>query len=179
MSASVLLDTSFLITLVNEDRPHHQTAKAYYSHMLGNNIPMYFSAIVASEFAIKQPVYELPLNNFRLIQFNIAHGQLSARLWNALGTRDQEDVRAVVRDDVKIIAQACHESITHVLTEDVSSLYKYCERLRAENQIAVRAIKLVDGFVASSLREDGQIDWVGDPIDEDGSETRLQDPGAG
>lgn len=65
MSASVLLDTGFLISLVNAKRAHHTAAQQYYRHMLQNNIPMYFSAIVAAEFGIKQPITDLPLNNFR------------------------------------------------------------------------------------------------------------------
>lgn len=116
MSASVLLDTSFLISLVNAKRSHHQTAVQYYRHMLQNNMPMYFSAIVAAEFGIKQAITDLPLNNFRTIQFDVPHGQQAAHLWNALGQRDDGDIRAVVRDDVKIMAQASRESISFILT---------------------------------------------------------------
>jgi len=31
-----------------------------------------------------------------------------------------------VRDDVKLIAQASHEAIAFILTEDNSTLYRYC-----------------------------------------------------
>jgi hypothetical protein len=178
MSTSVLLDTSFLISLVNEARRHHSVATTYYRHMLAHGIPMYFSAIAAAEFAIKQPVFELPINNFRPLQFNIAHGQKSAQLWNALGMRDSGDPRAVVRDDVKLIAQASHENVSHILTEDASSLHKYCERLRTSGQISVRAIKLDDGFSATSLREDGQADWIGNPVEEGSLKDRSHDPDA-
>lgn len=89
------------------------------------------------------------------IPFNIPHSIESARLWNALN-RDSGDARAVVRDDVKLMAQAVHESIPFILTEDASTLYKYCERLRNTGVIHVRAIKLVDGFDSSALRVDGQ-----------------------
>jgi hypothetical protein len=168
MSASVLLDTSFLISLVNANRSNHQTAVQYYRYMLQNSIPMYFSAIVATEFGIKQAIADLPLNNFRPIHFNVPHGQEAANLWNSLGQRDAGDARAVVRDDVKLMAQASHERIGFILTEDASTLHKYCERLRAKGHIQTRAIKLEDGFNANALREDGQIDWVDDaPVDSD------------
>lgn len=178
MTSSVLLDTSFLISLVNanDDRPHHSTAKRYYRYMLEKTIPMYFSAIVAAEFGIKQPVFELPLNNFRILQFNVAHGQKAADLWNALGQRDEGDARAVVRDDVKLIAQASHENISFILTEDASSLYKYCERLRANGQVQARTIKLLDGFSPESLREDGQIDWVRDVTEDPEPKLRTNNP---
>lgn len=165
MSASVLLDTSFLISLVNERRPHHAAATQYYRYLLKNDLPMYFSAVVASEFGIKQPITELPLKNFRILDFNLTHGQKAASLWTTLGQRDDEDARAVVRDDVKLLAQAAREDIDFILTEDASSLYRYCERLRSAGQLQTRALMLKDGFDAGILRDDGQRDWIDDPAD--------------
>lgn len=156
MTASVLLDTGFLISLVDKNRPNHNTAVAYYRLMLETQVPMYFSAIVAAEFGIKQPITDLPLKNFRQIPFNIPHGKLAAHLWNVLGPRDPDTPRAVVRDDVKLIAQACHESIPFILTEDTSTLHKYCERLKVAGQCQIQAIALKDGFDACAFREDGQ-----------------------
>ena len=158
----MLLDTSFLISLVNAHRTHHATATQYYCHLLKNNMPMVFSAIVAAEFGIKQAITELPLNNFRVLDFNVPHGQKAANLWNALGQRDAGDRRAVVRDDVKLLAQASHEGISFILTEDASTLHKYCERLRSSGQLQTRAITLKNGFDASVLSDGGQIDWVSD-----------------
>jgi len=156
MTAGVLLDTSFLISLVDGSRRNHSIAKQYYVLMLEQQAPMYFSAIVAAEIAIGQPLTDLPLRNFRTIPFNIPHSVESARLWNALGKHDDGDNRAVVRDDIKLMAQAAHESIPFILTEDASTLYKYCERLRSAGVLRVRAIKLADGFDSGALREDGQ-----------------------
>lgn len=155
MTAAVLLDTSFLISLVDGKRANHSIAAQYYRLMLEQQSPMFFSAIVAAEFAIKQPITDLPLKNFRCIPFNITHSTESARLWNLL-VRDSGDNRAVVRDDIKLMAQAAHESIPFILTEDASTLYKYCERLRDTGALRVRAIRLVDGFDSCALREDGQ-----------------------
>lgn len=154
--AAVLLDTSFLISLVDKTRLNHAVAAQYYRLMLEQQAPMYFSAIVAAEFAIKQAITELPLKNFRSIPFNIPHSIEAARLWNAIGKHDKGDNRAVVRDDIKLMAQASHESISFIMTEDASTLYKYCERLRVADVLRVRAIKLVDGFDSCALREDGQ-----------------------
>ena len=53
MSASVLLDTSYLITLVDANRPHHAIATQYYRHLIKSDVPIYFSAIVAAEFGIR------------------------------------------------------------------------------------------------------------------------------
>ena len=42
MTTSVLLDTSFLISLVDGHRPNHRVAVEYYQFLLGQQIPMYF-----------------------------------------------------------------------------------------------------------------------------------------
>jgi len=41
---------------------------------------MYFSAVIASEFGIKQSIADLPLGNFRALNFNIPHGQRAAHI---------------------------------------------------------------------------------------------------
>jgi PIN domain len=158
MTASVLLDTSFLISLVSssKDRPNHEIASCYYKFLLEHQSPLYFSAIVAAEFAIKQPITDLPLKNFRAIPFNMPHSIEAARIWNLLSRHDSGDNRSCVRDDVKLMAQASHEAIPFILTEDASTLYKYCERLRVSGNCNIRAIKLADGFDPSAVRLDGQ-----------------------
>lgn len=156
MSASVLLDTSFLITLVNGHRPNHETAKQYFRHMRQADVPMYLSAIAAAEFAVKQPVTDLPLDALRILNFNLAHGQHAANLMNALEARDSGDSRAAVRDDLKLLAQASHEQIDVILTEDASTLHKYCARLRSSGQIQTRTVTLKEGFDADALNDGGQ-----------------------
>jgi hypothetical protein len=153
--SSALLDTSFLITLVDAGRPQHEVAHKYYRQMLDEHVDMYFSTIAASEFAIKQPITDLPLKNFRTIPFNIIHSVEAAKLWNLL-SRDSGDSRHIVRDDVKLIAQASKESISFILTEDAGTLYKYCDRLRVDGFIQVRPIKLIEGFDSAALKADGQ-----------------------
>jgi hypothetical protein len=158
MKPSVLLDTSFLISLNNANRPNYGVAKQYYNYLLEQNIPIHFSVIVAAEFAIKESITDLPLRNFRILPFNITDSTKSASIWNLLGGHDSGDNRAVVKDDVKIIAQALRENIPFILTEDANTFYKYCERLRTNHDLNIRAIKLVDGFDPSALRLDGQTD---------------------
>ena len=65
--------------------------------------------------------------------------------------RDPEDERNSVKDDVKLIAQAVCESITHVLTEDEKTLAKYVKRLSDAGECTLRAILLVHGFDAAWL----------------------------
>ncbi|HBL64888.1 type II toxin-antitoxin system VapC family toxin [Achromobacter sp. LC458] len=165
MTAAVLLDTSYLISLVDATRPNHQIATRYFRQMLDESLPIYFSAVVAAEFGIKQALTDLPLQKFRHLPFNIPHGQRAAQLWNALGPRGDGTGRAVARDDIKLIAQACHERIPFVLNEDASSLHKYCERLREAGVCQVRSIVLASGYDPAAFRMDGQqgFDLSGEP----------------
>lgn len=156
MTASVLLDTSYLISLVDKSRANHETAAQYYRLMLEDQVPMYFSAIAAAEFSIKQPITDLPLKNFRPIPFNVPHAQVAGRLWNQLRSRDDGAQRHVARDDLKLIAQACHDQIPFILTEDASTLHRYCERLNASGDCRTRAVVLNQGFDPCAFREDGQ-----------------------
>ena len=157
MSASVLVDTSFLISLVDRNRPRHSIAAQYYRLALEQQVPMFLSVIVASEFAIKQPLTDLPLNQFQILPFNIPHAIRAAELWRQLG-RDDGDSRTVVRDDLKLLAQADKESIPIILTEDAQTLHKYCNRFRDQGVLRVRTVLLADGFDPGGLRDDGQRD---------------------
>jgi predicted nucleic acid-binding protein len=93
MTPAALLDTSFLISLVDSARPNHTVAVKYYRLMLADAVPMYFSAIVAAELSIKQPIVDFPLRNFRTVPFSIPHAIEAGKLWNALRPRDTGDAR--------------------------------------------------------------------------------------
>jgi hypothetical protein len=87
--------------------------------------------------------------------FNIDDAEESARLDNFLD-RDSSDARQRFRDDVKMIAQANLASISYILTEDASSLFKYCDRLHRNSEISCRAINISDGFDDSLFNPSGQ-----------------------
>lgn len=157
MKISVLLDTSFLISLSDKNRPHHEIAKQYYQHMIEQNITMYLSSIAVSEFSIKQDIRDLPLKNFRILPFNFFDGIEAATISNLLGKIKNDDRREVAKDDLKLIAQALREKIPFVMTEDVRTFYKDCEKLKVHDK-NITAIPLKDGFIPSQLRIDGQKD---------------------
>jgi predicted nucleic acid-binding protein len=162
----VLLDTSFLITLVDKKRPHHALANQYYQLLVKEQYPLFLSTIVATEFAHGQPITDLPLANLRIIPFNLLHAVESARIFRLLKPQNTNDItndsakesRVVVINDVKLIGQALIEKIPYVLTEDAVTLFKFCERLRMEHRLAIKAIKLVDGFTPGALGLGEQVD---------------------
>ena len=52
--SAILLDTSYLISLVDPNRPNHETAVSYLREALRRGVPLYLSAIAASEFQVRQ-----------------------------------------------------------------------------------------------------------------------------
>ena len=111
---SILLDTSYLITLADPGRAHHETAKRYLREALAQGCPLYLSAVVASEFQVGQPVSDLPLRNFHVLPFNIDHAMTSGNFMRVL-SRDTGDDRVAVKDDVKLLAQmVCELSLIHI-----------------------------------------------------------------
>jgi predicted nucleic acid-binding protein len=142
---SVLLDTSFLITFANPERSHHAVALQYFRACVQRQIPMYLSAIVISEFQVRQAINDLPLRNFVVLPFNVDHAMACGLLMRQL-SRDASDDRVRVKDDFKLIAQCECEGITHVLSEDASTLAKYLERARTSGAPATKAVLLKEGF---------------------------------
>lgn len=151
---SFLVDTSFLISFVDPGRPHHAAAVSYFREALRREVPLYFSAIAASEFQVKQAVVDLPLRTFVVLPFNIDHAMTAGLLMRQID-RDAGDRRDVVKDDVKLIAQAVCESVNHVLTEDRHTLAKYVRRFNDAGQSSLKVVLLADGFDAAWF-DDGQ-----------------------
>ena len=158
MNNMAVLDTGFLISLVSRTRPFHQAARSYYKYFLENRVVMLLPTVVVAEFSIVQPIRDLPLRNFRVLPFNLPEAVKCAEL-NAhhyrqqLGNAGQRDS---VKDDFKIIAQAVVQQARLLVTEDETTICRYCERLKADGKIAFRVVKLSAGFDESSVNDDGQ-----------------------
>ena len=108
----VALDTSFLISFSDPARSNHAVAVDYFRHCLTQRIPMWLSTVAAGEFEVGQPVSDLPLQNFRILPFNLPHAIRSASFYQTLRTGDAmpaEDRRPVIINDLKLIAQAEEE----------------------------------------------------------------------
>ena len=142
---SVLLDTSFLISLSDPARPHHGVATQYYKECIARRVPMLLSTIAISEYQVKQAINDLPLRNFIVLPFNVDHAMACGLLIRAAG-RDPGDDRVRVKDDFKLIGQCQCEGVSHVISEDASTLSKYLDRQRELDGSSARCVLLRDGF---------------------------------
>ena len=157
MRNGAVLDTGFLITLVDAKRAEHEHAKAYYRYFLENGITLYLPTVVASEFGIKQPVTDLPLHNFKVLPFNLAESIRCAELNNTYyRSKVGSGQRDAVKDDFKIIAQAEEQEAMFLLTEDRNSMSVYCDLLQNESKIDFKVLELSKGFDISIINGNGQ-----------------------
>lgn len=151
---SVLLDTSFLISLSDPGRPNHHAAVKYYKECIARQVPMLLSTIVISEYSVRQPINDLPLRNFMVLPFNVDHAMACGLLIRD-AERDPGDDRVRIKDDYKLIAQCQCDGVSLVLTEDASTLTKYLDRQRELGRMESRCVLLRDGFDPSWF-ENGQ-----------------------
>jgi hypothetical protein len=76
-------------------------------------------------------------------------------LFNKAMARDPNDDRVRMKDDFKLLAQCDCEAISHLVSEDASTLAKYLDRARNAGLTSTKAILLRDGF-DSAWFENGQ-----------------------
>lgn len=158
MAAGVLIDTSFLITLADKNRAHHEAARRYWRHFLDNQIPIFLSAIVVSEFCIKQEIPPDILRCCVVVPFNWDDALRAAKLdWKKLRPAGVE--RDALKDDVKILAQAARIDAEFVITDDTESFFRYCKIFKDAGEVQFTAIKLADGFDRAFFDPNGQRDF--------------------
>ena len=146
MNNSVLLDTSFVISLVDDSRKNHTHAVDFYRYFIENKIHMILSAIVTSEFCIKQSIYDLPLNNFRLLPFNIPESHhLSNVFIDKFKSYNPDTTRSEIKDDYKIVSQCSFNNIKYLITED-SGLYKLVKDLQVNSSVKITPLFFPNGL---------------------------------
>ena len=154
----ICVDTSFLISFADPSRPNHAVAVDYFHHCVANEHMLCLSTLVVAEFEVVQPVSDLPLGNFHILPFNFRHAVESANYHRQIkGTEPVDEAnRSVVRNDLKILAQAQIEECSIILTEDANTLTRWAERLRSSNHCRVSSLLLKDGFRPDDLKNPDQ-----------------------
>ena len=145
MSAGVVLDTSFLITLADSARPHHEAARKYWQFFAESGLPVFLPTIVVSEFCIRQEIPADILRSCVVLPFNWSDAIKAAEL-GFTKYRQPDDNRTALKDDVKIIAQVIVKDAAYAITDDSRTFYKYAQQLVQTGAAAFHPIKLEDGF---------------------------------
>ncbi len=156
MADGVLIDTSFLITLSDRQRPHHDSARRYWRYFLESDIPVYLSTIVVSEFCVRQEILPEMLRSCIVLPFNWDDALRTAKLHDLEHTRPPEQSRVALKDDLKLIAQAAVADAEFVITDDTRTFYRFCKSFRELGEVEFTAIKLEGGFDSSFFEPNNQ-----------------------
>lgn len=157
---SVILDTSFMIRLLNESDSLHLNAKGYFRYFLENNIPMYFSTISIAEYCVIGDFEDLPFRNIRILPFNIFHaekaGEFAKILFDARkGKSIEVPNRLIIPNDSKLFAQGAYEKdVKYFVTSDVKSK-KYIDAIQASTRAEIEHLDINTPYSSKF----GQIDF--------------------
>jgi len=129
----VLLDTSFLISLAQEERPNHKNATEYFKYLLENGYTLILSSIVVAEFETKQQIPDSFLKHFQLCNFTFIDGRKAGELTTTpLRSDGDSNSRDAIKDDYKLLAQIINNDIGYIATEDSQAIKKiYDPRIEA------------------------------------------------
>lgn len=159
MAKSVLVDTSFLITANDNTRENYRTAKKYLRYFLDKKIKMYLSAIVISEFHQKQTIAPILRSGWYVtLPFAIEHGLECSNIAHGLGNqaRKSDDSRAEYRDDIKLMAQAQANDIDFIITDDHTTLARYCKILKEAGMFSPTVLPINEEFNEAWFNDNGQ-----------------------
>ena len=159
MEKRIILDTSFLITLLDEQRNNHNIAKQYFEYFITNKFLLFVSAISISEYCIKGNIDELPLDYITTLPFNLEDAVLSKDI-NFLNANRTSADRDSIKDDFKIIGQAENRHCDFIITDDKNSLYKFVKELRNSNKIQKLDAIILDSFTPTLLNPQTEMNFV-------------------
>ncbi len=125
---SILLDNSFVTRLLKSNDAYHENVVEYFQYFLENNIVMYLSTIVVSEYSVADnPDNLLALNAFQLLEFDYYDAKIAGDFFSFL--KNDEDLRnneerKVIINDLKLFAQIKNREIDAFITKDRKALTK-------------------------------------------------------
>lgn len=143
---SVLVDSSFCIRLLKKDADFHKNAVDYFEYFLENEVELYLSTIVVSEYAVgDNPDNLLSLNTFRLLEFDYADAKIAGDFFAELKGNEnlrETEQRKVIINDIKLFAQIKNREIDAYITKDRKSLSKIIEPLKKSHNLNFEFIDL-------------------------------------
>lgn len=121
-----MLDTSFLIRLLNKEDLLHKSAVEFFQYLLEQKYVLYVSTIALAEYCVKGKLDEIPFENIRVVPFNLDHsstaGAFAATLYEAKKRKEfSPESRLIIPNDTKIFAQAAKLNAVYVVTSDTGA----------------------------------------------------------
>jgi len=128
MANKAILDTSFLIALVDSNDRLHTNTKIYYEWFIKEGFELFVSSIALSEYCVKNDIShltvrppaplpsELPHKIFNYLFFNYRDAIVAGSLFSEHS--DRAENKDCLKDDFKIIAQALNNKVDRFATAD-------------------------------------------------------------
>ena len=115
MAKAVLLDSGFLIRLMNPEEPLHIAAMTWFRQFVEQGIQCKVSTIALAEYGVKDDLTHLPMQYLQVLPFHYNHAECAANFMRTILRVKQErgaviQPRAVVPNDTKMFGQASSET---------------------------------------------------------------------
>lgn len=114
MLESVLLDSGFLIRLMNPEEPLHPVAMRFFREYVERGVICKVSTIALAEYGVKDEISHLPMQYLQILPFHYSHAECAARFMRTILRVKRErgaeiQPRLVIPNDTKMFAQAGSE----------------------------------------------------------------------
>lgn len=111
MAKAVLLDSGFLIRLMNPDEMLHRVALDFFKKYITNGITCKVSTIALAEYGVKGDLRFLPTRYLQYVPFVYGHAEVAAEFMRRIIQVKQErgaviQPRVIIPNDTKMFAQA-------------------------------------------------------------------------
>lgn len=114
MAQAVLLDSGFLIRLMNPDEPLHQVALRWFRQFVEQGVVCKVSTIALAEYGVKDDLTHLPMQYLQVLPFHYNHAERAALFMRTIIQIKKErganiQPRVVIPNDTKMFGQASSE----------------------------------------------------------------------
>ena len=143
---TILLDNSFITRLLKSDDEYHDNVVEYFQYFLENNIVLFLSTIVISEYAVADnPDNLLALNSFQILEFDYGDAKISGDYFAFL--KDDPELRSlesrkVIINDLKLFAQIQNRGIDAFITKDRKAFSKMINPLKENKGLSFEFLDL-------------------------------------
>ena len=115
MANTVLLDSGFLIRLMNPNEPLHRVALDLFKDYVSSGVTCMVSTVALAEYGVKGELRYLPTKYLQFLPFQYHHAEVAAMFMRRIIQVKQErgaeiKPRVIIPNDTKMFAQASAET---------------------------------------------------------------------
>ena len=115
MAKTVLLDSGFLIRLMNPNEPLHRVALDLFKDYVSSGVTCMVSTVALAEYGVKGELRYLPTKYLQFLPFQYHHAEVAAMFMRRIIQVKQErgaeiKPRVIIPNDTKMFAQASAET---------------------------------------------------------------------